>query len=316
MTKSNTDKHLLSLFCLLILIISPNWAHAQFIPADVPYEETEDLGNGLYAFRQFAYRSIFVVTDEGVILTDPVNTAFAKSYRQAIAAVTDQPVKYVIYTHSHWDHISGGQIFKDEGAQFVAQEKCLANLKESTRPDVVLPDITFKDHYKIEMAGRGMEAFYFGPMHDNCISVIIPRPANMIHIVDLVTPPSGWYMSFDILLPDFYLFNAPQYMQAVEDLAAREGIDTIIGGHLLIVENDEGKRVASPSTGSISAVSERRVFWQMVLDAVKEELDKGANPLTVHEKVNLTPFESARGYNEENMRIMLRRVSSYYVTGR
>ncbi|TDI62140.1 MAG: hypothetical protein E2O89_08080 [Alphaproteobacteria bacterium] len=62
MTKSNADKRLLPLFCLSILIISPNWAHAQHIPADVPYEATEDLGNGLYAFRQFAYRSIFVVT--------------------------------------------------------------------------------------------------------------------------------------------------------------------------------------------------------------------------------------------------------------
>ena len=94
-----------------------------FMPG-VPFYETEDLGGGLYAFRYGPYRNIFVVAENGVIATDPLDVRAAKPMRESIAAITDLPVKYVAYSHSHWDHISGGQIFKDEGAEFVAQQEC------------------------------------------------------------------------------------------------------------------------------------------------------------------------------------------------
>ncbi len=58
--------------------------------------ETENLGDGLYTFRWGPYRNIFLVTDEGVIATDPLGVEAASLYRDAIRAVTDKPVKYVI----------------------------------------------------------------------------------------------------------------------------------------------------------------------------------------------------------------------------
>ena len=108
-------------FCLLPFA-STGPVHAQFIPG-IPLMETEDLGGGLYAFRYGPYRNIFLVTDEGVIVTDPIDAKAAGPMREEIAKVTDRPVKYVAYSHSHWDHARGGKIFKDEGAQFIAQEK-------------------------------------------------------------------------------------------------------------------------------------------------------------------------------------------------
>ncbi len=79
---------------------------AQFIPG-LSKTETEDFGNGLYAFRYNAYRNIFIVTDDGVIATDPLDVKAAEALRQEIAKITDKPVKYVAYSHSHWDHITG-----------------------------------------------------------------------------------------------------------------------------------------------------------------------------------------------------------------
>lgn len=37
----------------------------------------------------------------------------------AIQSVTDEPVRYAFHSHNHWDHASGGQVFKDAGAQTV-----------------------------------------------------------------------------------------------------------------------------------------------------------------------------------------------------
>ena len=131
-------------------------ANAQFVPPGIAPTATEQLAENLYAFRYGPYRSLFMVTDEGVIATDPISPEAALQYRAAIAAVTDQPVKYVVYSHAHWDHARGGQIFKDEGATFVAQKRCVANFEDSPDPDIVLPDITFDANYSVELGGTSL----------------------------------------------------------------------------------------------------------------------------------------------------------------
>jgi hypothetical protein len=73
-------------------------ASAQFVPPilDIPDYQTEQLGDGLYSFRWGSYRNIFLVTDEGVIATDPMSVDAAKVYRAEIAKITDKPVKYLV----------------------------------------------------------------------------------------------------------------------------------------------------------------------------------------------------------------------------
>src|ERR1700694_1510702 len=62
---------------------------------------TEKIAEGLYTFRWGASRSLFMVTRNGVIATDPMNNAAAAAYRQEIAKITPLPVKVVVYSHSH-----------------------------------------------------------------------------------------------------------------------------------------------------------------------------------------------------------------------
>ena len=93
-------------------------AVAQLPPGMKPFETTK-VADGVYTFRYFFHRNMFIVTDEGVIVTDPLSPIAAKTMRAEIAKVTDQPVEFVVYSHEHWDHISGGQIFRDEGSRSV-----------------------------------------------------------------------------------------------------------------------------------------------------------------------------------------------------
>src|SRR5690606_32523288 len=129
-------------------------------------------------------RTLFVVTGDGVIVADPLNDAAAREMRRQIARLTDQPVRYVAYSHSHFDHAAGGQVFKDEGATFVAHEQCARNWQESTRDDIVPADVTFSDRYTIELGGKSVEMRYFGPAHDNCMAALLIRPANLLLTVD------------------------------------------------------------------------------------------------------------------------------------
>ena len=314
----------LTMYLLLSFPVS-----AQFIPG-LDLTETEDLGDGLYAFRFGPYRNIFLVTDDGVIATDPLSVKAATLLREAIATITDQPVKYVAYSHSHWDHASGGQIFKDEGATFVAQRECLINMTETRHPDVVLPDMVFDDAYSIELGGQSLDMYYFGPSHDDCMTVMIVKPANIMFIVDIASAPTGWEMEYNPTMAEGYLYNMVPYLLAVEALAAREGVETIVSGHLALGLKN-GKMFAQPSTGPIAAVREKREFWEILFASVAAEMATGTSAEDVPEKLlaseqfktdfldrmeeNKFPMPGV-GWQKPEMRILLRRIATYTETGR
>ena len=62
-------------------------------------ETVEQIGEGAFLFTHDNERSLFLVDTEGVIVTDPLGIDAAPSYKRAIAAITDAPVKYVVYSH-------------------------------------------------------------------------------------------------------------------------------------------------------------------------------------------------------------------------
>ena len=124
---------------MICLLGSPFIASAQTVEvsedtfeASAPLEtqqftEVTQITDDLYMFRFWVYRTIFLVTDDGVIVADPINPKAAGMLMEEIRKITDQPIKYVIYSHEHWDHAAGGQVFKDAGAEFIAQENCVAS---------------------------------------------------------------------------------------------------------------------------------------------------------------------------------------------
>lgn len=290
-------------------------ALAQALPSFIQPQQTERLADGAYAFRQGAYRSLFLVGDRGVIVTDPVSPTFAAAMRREIARVTDQPVRYVVYSHSHWDRIAGGGIFRDEGAKFVAQERCAQNLKETPNPLVVPPDITYRDHYQVKVGNQTLELHYFGPSLDTCLSVMVAQPAKLMMIVGLVNPPQA-SIPWNPTVPDYQLWNFLPFFRAAEDLAAREGIQTLVGGYISIGSGADGKPFLQPATGPIAALHGQREFWERLFGDVKAQLDAGVPPRAIIRKIDLAPYQQYPRYSERSMEILVRRVASRYTTGR
>lgn len=293
-------------------------ANAQFVPPGIAPTELEQLADDLYTFRYGPYRSLFMVTDEGVIATDPISPEAAVEYRAAIASVTDQPVKYIVYSHAHWDHARGGQIFQQEGATFIAQERCVQNIAESPNPDIINPDITFDTTYKVKLGGVSLDLYYFGPSHGTCLIVMIPRPHNMIYTVDLITPrpAGGGYLPWDPQVADFQFFNAVENLRAVEDLVAQEQIETIIGAHLVPLPQGKGQFAPAPTMGPVIQITERREFWEALMNAVKTEMDSGTQSFMVSSRLDLSPWENIRGFNKRKFKQLVDRIAAYYAIGK
>lgn len=85
------------------------------------------LTGDLYRARNGNWYTIFLVTPEGIILGDPINPGFASWLKGELDQRFDVPVRYVVYSHSHFDHAAGGAVFADT-ALFVAHERMARNM--------------------------------------------------------------------------------------------------------------------------------------------------------------------------------------------
>src|SRR5215469_2777483 len=72
----------------------------------------KDVGGGVYVISDNGWQSAFLVTDSGVIVFDAPAT-FGRSIPSAIAKITDKPIKTLVYSHIHKDHIGGSRAFKN-----------------------------------------------------------------------------------------------------------------------------------------------------------------------------------------------------------
>ena len=125
--------------------------------------------DNVYVFRYQNSQSMFVVTPDGVIATDPIGLArpqAVSTYIEEIRRVTPAPVRYVVYSHQHFDHIAGGKVFGDLGATFVAHERTRDWLRKFNHPDVIMPDEVFGDRGRtISLGGTTLELHYVGRNH-------------------------------------------------------------------------------------------------------------------------------------------------------
>ncbi len=88
---------------------------------------------GSPANRNFISNAAFVTTGDGVVVVDALGSpALASALLAEIRRVTNEPVRYVVVTHYHADHIYGLQVFQEAGAQIVAQRSALQYLGSET----------------------------------------------------------------------------------------------------------------------------------------------------------------------------------------
>jgi glyoxylase-like metal-dependent hydrolase (beta-lactamase superfamily II) len=90
-------------------------------------QEIGKLTGDVYYARMDDYVSAFMVTPEGIVLVEPIGTEMATWLKGELATRFHVPVKFVIYSHSHWDHASGGAIYADT-ARFIGHENLVKNI--------------------------------------------------------------------------------------------------------------------------------------------------------------------------------------------
>ena len=181
------------------------------------------------------YISLFIVTDDGVIATDPSSQGGperAEAYREAITSVTDQPVRYLIYSHDHADHATGGEVFADT-ATFISHRIAVEKLAALNDPSTPVPEIAFNDELTIELGGKTIELYYTGRNHsDNSIVLLYPE-RRLLFAVDFIPVNALPYQN----LPDAYPEEWVESLRWIEETSTSNP-----GARASATAGNEGKR--------------------------------------------------------------------------
>ena len=196
--------------------------------AQAPQIETKKVEgtDNVYTFRNGNSLSMFIVTNEGVIVTDPVGYGRPQGgaqYLAEIRKITDRPIRYLIYSHHHYDHVAGGQAFKQAGARIIAHTKAKQRLAALNEPHTVVPDESVDRQRTITLGGTALELTYVGPNHsDSTLLMRLPKE-RIIFLVDLV--PVGQMPGRGMI--DFYPMEAEQSIKQILGM----DWDRLIPGH-------------------------------------------------------------------------------------
>ncbi|MGB3181127.1 MAG: MBL fold metallo-hydrolase [Cyclobacteriaceae bacterium] len=149
--------------------------------------ETIQVQDNLYMVGDRTY-SLFYITDSGVVVIDPLDSAHAAATYAAIREVTAKPVTHLFYSHNHWDHISGGRLF----TRIISHQQAYEDT--TPHPEVIMPDSTWQGGSAVFRAGgKEIELYYYGYNHGSGMTVFRFPEHNTVFIIDLVVPDRVLY---------------------------------------------------------------------------------------------------------------------------
>jgi glyoxylase-like metal-dependent hydrolase (beta-lactamase superfamily II) len=146
-----------------------------------------------------------------------------QQYLDEIKKVTDKPVKFLIYSHHHFDHIAGGKAFKDAGAKIIAHKNATAHLAPLKDPHTPMPDESIGNKKVIKLGGTTMELLYLGPNHSDSNLVVRLPKEKIIFVVDTI--PVGSFPGRGMI--DFFPMETEAFITKVLAL----DWDRLIPGH-------------------------------------------------------------------------------------
>ena len=135
----------------------------------------------VYRWQNNNHFGLVVFTDNGVVVADPINAAASSWLESEIAKKTDMPVTHLIYSHSHGDHASGGEVFEDT-AETVAHKNA---------PDAIVGvkvDRRVADVDSMAVGNKTFEFNYLGAGHGTDLMAVVVRPENVAFVVDAMAP--------------------------------------------------------------------------------------------------------------------------------
>lgn len=214
---------------------------------------------------------------DGVYLIDDQYAPLTDKITAAVKAISDKPIKYVINTHWHGDHVGGNENLGKQGAVILAHEAVrtrmakgqeIALFKMVVPPAVALPVITYSHSATLHLNGEAAKLMHVDPAHTDGDTFVHWPAANIIHTGDFFV--SGRFPFIDL--------------ESGGSLAG-----TIKAAETILALCNDATRII-PGHGPLSGKAELAAYRDMLIDAQKRAAAAKAAGKTVEQWVAEKPF--------------------------
>jgi glyoxylase-like metal-dependent hydrolase (beta-lactamase superfamily II) len=169
------------------------------------------------------------VGDDGILIVDDMYTVMGPKLLAALKTLSDKPVKIVLNTHFHGDHIQGNKVFRGNsviiGHENIAKRLVAAN-KDATPTLQYVPTVTFSDRITLNFNGEEIQMIHFANSHTDSDSIVYFTKSKVLHLGD---------MFFFGMFPAVYSQGGGdirQLVRSIETILAEYPPDTkVVPGH-------------------------------------------------------------------------------------
>ena len=252
--------------------------HAQDIDFESVEIETVPVTEDIYMLTGEGGNIGVSTGEDGVLLIDDQYAPLTDKITAAVDAIAEQPIRFLLNTHWHFDHTGGNENLGESGVVIVAHDEVYTRMSTDqfveafqrevpASPPAALPKITYNDTLTFHLNGQTINGFHVKPAHTDGDTVIHFPDADVIHTGDVYF--NSMYPFIDISSGG----SVVGMLEATEKILALAGDDTkIIPGH-----------------GALSNRSELEAYQQMLMDVKTTAEEAIAQGLTLEEFIASDP---------------------------
>ena len=182
----------------------------------------EQVSQSVYRWGSDGQYGAYVLTTDGIIVVDghycPSGTM--DWLKAELARRHDVPVRFLVLSHDHQDHICNSQVFSDT-AVTVGHRNIRPHIVRENRISAV-PEVTFEDEMDLHLGDVKVTLLYVGPSHSD----------NLIHVH---VPDEGVLISIDVarngLFPDLRDMDVHGMLRGIKTLSRLDNVDVVLPGH-------------------------------------------------------------------------------------
>ena len=180
---------------LLLLASGQAAAQTDFSKVEM---KTSDLGHRTYMIEGSGGNITAAVGDDGVIMVDGQFAPLHDKIKVAVAALSKEPIRYLVNTHYHGDHTGGNEAFAGDGVIVTAHENVgkrlsagttngLTGAKTPPAPQRAVPTNTYTKEMALRVKGRDAALHHFANAHTDGDTYVYFADANVLSTGDIVT---------------------------------------------------------------------------------------------------------------------------------
>lgn len=240
-----------------------------------PGFQIEAVRGNIYRFVAGNYVSVFMVTDAGIVVADPISKDAAAHLKTELARRFKKPVRFVIYSHNHHDHAYGGEVFDDGTVQFVSHELAREDLVR-TRARTRIPDTVFKDEMTLFVGDSRVRLRYHGVNNGRGSVSMLFEPAGVLHVVD-------WIVLGRMPYQDLPGYDIQGMIDSTRDVLKMD-FEVFVGGHA--------------KTGTKKDIERYLKYLETLYAAVLEGMLAGKDLAALQKEIRLDEFRDLAMYEE------------------